>query len=96
MKCDEDCSETMDILCDEIELILNDLEELDQLISEKKNQKICPACGAKIAKDSKFCSKCGAPVEEEKPAPEQPAEPEEVSDEAAEVNEPEETESTEE
>lgn len=96
MKCDEDCSETMDILCDEIELILNDLEELDQLISEKKNQKICPACGAKIAKDSKFCSKCGAPVEEEKPAPEQPAEPEEVSDEAAEINEPEETESTEE
>ena len=77
MKCEEECAETMDILCDEIELILNDLEDLEQLISEKKNQKVCPDCGAKVSKDSKFCSKCGAPVEEEEEEAEEPEDEEE-------------------
>jgi len=83
MKNEEDCSETMDILCDEIELIINDLDDLEEIINEKRNIKFCPSCGAKVSKDSYFCSKCGAVLVEDDDDDDEEFDAEEISVEEA-------------
>ena len=62
------------------------LEELEHQKLRIKNQNVCPACGAVMAKSSRFCSNCGErmvepPVIEPEPeadesAPEEPEKPE--------------------
>lgn len=80
MKSEYDNKELIDSLASEIEEVKNALQEVSEKIAEKKEQKLCPACGAKNDKEAFYCMKCGnrlvpvqqddAPVAEE-PQPEE-------------------------
>ncbi len=35
------------------------ISELETIISESKNKKVCPECGKKMADDAAFCPYCG-------------------------------------
>jgi ribosomal protein L40E len=41
------------------------LEEVQQIIKQQKNQKICQKCGSKNDAESTFCGDCGEKFEEE-------------------------------
>ena len=40
------------------------LEELEKEKLQRKNQNVCPSCGAVTAKDARFCSNCGARMQD--------------------------------
>jgi hypothetical protein len=63
-------------LADEITELRAALKVVDDKVSEQKNEKYCPVCGAKAPKEAAFCSSCGAKLEDE-----EPEEAEEVSEE---------------
>lgn len=47
---------------DKIEDLLKELEELNDLIVESKNQVKCPTCGKLSDNGNAFCSSCGTPL----------------------------------
>ena len=53
---------SFDALVEEIDLLNADIEEKKDAISEIKNSKRCPNCGADISEDDPFCAKCGTSV----------------------------------
>ncbi len=57
-------------LGDEITEVRAALEVVEEKISEQKNLRSCPNCGAKMPREAAFCSSCGTKLEteEEKPA----------------------------
>lgn len=91
MKSEYDNNELIDSLASEIEEVKNALQEVSEKIAEKKEQKLCPACGAKNDKEAFYCMKCGnrlvsvqqddAPVAEEAPPEESCSEQEDCSEE---------------
>lgn len=52
-------------LCEDIDTLLADLDRINNDIADKKNQVICPTCGASNVKESIYCSKCGTKVKSE-------------------------------
>lgn len=46
--------------CNKILDIKRNISEMNEKISQLKNQKTCSACKSKLNLDVKFCSKCGA------------------------------------
>ena len=59
MKSEYDNNELIDSLASEIEEVKNALQEVSEKIAEKKEQKLCPACGTKNDKEAFYCMKCG-------------------------------------
>ena len=47
-------------LADEITEVRAALKVVEEKLSEQKNERICPECGAKSSRDAKFCANCGA------------------------------------
>ena len=42
----------------------NEISRINDELTAAANQKVCPACKAKISKNATFCSSCGAKVED--------------------------------
>jgi hypothetical protein len=40
------------------------IRDLEARISELEGTRVCPECGARVARGAKFCSSCGAPMED--------------------------------
>lgn len=59
MKSEYDNNELIDSLAAEIEEVKNTLQEVNEKIAEKKELKLCPACGTKNDKEASYCMKCG-------------------------------------
>ena len=81
-------SDALSALCERAAELIARLEELERQKLQLKNQNVCPACGAVMAKDARFCSNCGEkmpepPVIEPEPEPETPAPEEAEAEEAA-------------
>ena len=79
VKSDFNNKELMDSLIEEIYSLKAKIDEVNLQIAERKNIRICPACGSRNEKDACYCSKCGnkfgpAPAAEEEPPMEEPAE----------------------
>ena len=55
---------------------LNAQAELEKQIEEMEGVRVCPACGAKVLRESRFCSRCGAPMERAEEKAEEKAEAE--------------------
>ena len=68
-------------LADEITEVRAALKAVEEKLSEQKNERICPECGAKSSRDAKFCANGG--VKFTSPEPEAD-EAEEAADSAAE------------
>lgn len=68
-------------LADEITEVRAALKAVEEKLSEQKNERICPECGAKSSRDAKFCANCG--VKFTSPEPEAD-EAEEAAEEAVE------------
>lgn len=78
MKSEYDNNELIDSLASEIEEVKNALQEINGKIADKKELKLCPACGAKNDKEAFYCMKCGNRLV----TVEQDAEPTKEEDEA--------------
>lgn len=78
MKSEYDNNELIDSLASEIEEVKNALQEINEKIADKKELKLCPACGAKNDKEAFYCMKCGNRLV----TVEQDAEPTKEEDEA--------------
>lgn len=63
-------------LADEITEVRAALKVVEDKISEQKNERFCPNCGAKSSREAVFCANCGAKLKEEEPAEEPAAEEE--------------------
>ncbi len=86
VKSDFNNKELMDSLIEEIDSLKAKIDEVNLQIAERKNIRICPACGSRNEKDASYCSKCGnkfgpAPAAEEAPAEEPAEEPAEKPEE---------------
>ena len=71
VKSDFNNKELMDSLIEEIDSLKAKIDEVNLQIAERKNIRICPACGSRNEKDASYCSKCGnkfgpAPAAEKK------------------------------
>lgn len=88
VKSDFDNKELMDSLIEEIDSLKAKIDDVNFQIAQRKNIRICPACGSRNEKDACYCSKCGnkftAPAEEA-PAEEAPAAGEKAPEAAAEA-----------
>ena len=85
-----EASESLSALCARVDELNARLEELEVQKLLLKNQNVCPACGAVMAKDARFCSNCGEKMPEPpviEPEPEEPAPEEAEAESAAEVTE---------
>lgn len=58
-------NDLVESLCEDIDTLLADLDRINNDIADKKNQVICPTCGASNVKESIYCSKCGTKVKSE-------------------------------
>jgi hypothetical protein len=86
-----DCSAEIEKTVSEIKDLKDTLEVILAHIDEIKNQKKCPNCGAKIAKNAVFCHICGVNIsdaEEVEPEPEAVSDSEEAPAEAEKPAEP--------
>lgn len=61
---DEDITEKLKELCDEITSLSEKKEDMQESYNELVNKKQCPKCGMKLDKDFEFCPKCGHSFEE--------------------------------
>ena len=52
-----------DKLFAEIDGINENISELSSKLSEMKDVKVCPSCGAEISKTSTFCAECGEKID---------------------------------
>lgn len=88
VKSDFDNKELMDSLIEEIDSLKAKIDDVNFQIAQRKNIRICPACGSRNEKDACYCSKCGnkftAPAEEA-PTEEAPAAEEKAPEAAAEA-----------
>jgi len=51
--------EDIEIICDEIKSLRDEIEDYKLKLSEFKNQKVCPDCQTVCDKDDIFCKGCG-------------------------------------
>lgn len=56
-------------LGDEITEVRAALEVVEEKISEQKNLRTCPNCGAKLPREAVFCSSCGTKLEDDEDVP---------------------------
>ena len=56
---DEDITENLKELCDEITSLTEKRDDMQENFNELVNKKQCPKCGMKLDKDFEFCPKCG-------------------------------------
>lgn len=59
IKANYDNKDLVNSLIAEIDEVKESLKEVNEKIAAKKDQILCPACGAKNEKDSSYCCKCG-------------------------------------
>lgn len=59
MKSEYNNRELIDSLASEIEEVQNALQGVNQKIAEKRELKLCPACGVRNDKEALYCMKCG-------------------------------------
>lgn len=59
-KAEEDCTDFVNLKIEEIDKIKAEIERVEVKISELKNEKKCPECGAFNTRDSIYCKKCSA------------------------------------
>ena len=86
VKSDFNNKELMDSLIEEIDSLKAKIDELNYQIAERRNIRICPACGSRNDKDACYCNKCGNkfdPSAAEDSACEESAGEEPAPDEAA-------------
>ena len=83
VKSDFNNKELMDSLIEEIDSLKAKIDELNYQIAERRNIRICPACGSRNDKDACYCNKCGNkfdPSAAEEPAGEEAPEGETASE----------------
>lgn len=61
-----DLSDKIKEKTDEITELKENLDLINNSISDSKNISYCPECGSDIPENSKFCNNCGAKLGEEK------------------------------
>lgn len=59
VKSDFSNKELMDSLIEEIDSLKEKIDDLNYQIAERRNIRICPACGSRNDKDACYCNKCG-------------------------------------
>lgn len=60
---ERDETQNTDEICEAIEALRKEKEEVKAKIELYGNKKFCDSCGSKIDSDSKFCQSCGREVE---------------------------------
>ena len=66
--CDDentDIEEEIRTLCIEIKELKSQLEDLENIVNDNFNKKLCPECQGKVSKEDVFCPKCGYSFENE-------------------------------
>lgn len=54
--------EEIEVLCNKIESLKAEIDEISVQIAEVKGAAVCANCGAEVKKDSTYCAKCGTEV----------------------------------
>ncbi|MCL2678021.1 MAG: zinc ribbon domain-containing protein [Clostridiales bacterium] len=58
--CREGAEGELEVLCEKIDTLKNEIAEIRTKILKIKNISLCPVCNAENTAESKFCAKCGA------------------------------------